>query len=190
MKLKSDRILSGGTRPEWTRPAACLAAVSILLSACGGGSGSGPAQSTNLAPTLTVIAAQSIPQDTPTSALTFTVGDDSGADKVTVTAVTSDASIVSTDGIVISGTGASRTVTVTPLEDATGPVNITLSAKDAQGLVFNRIFLVNVNAVPRSVTAFTNTAFAQMESDTPATVSGFTFVQDADDEATFAPLLQ
>jgi hypothetical protein len=81
-------------------------------------------------------------------------------------------------------------VTITPLEDATGQVNVTLTAKDAKGLAFNRVVAVNVTAVQRSVTALVNGAFAQMDGDTPATVSGFTFVQDADDETTFNSLLQ
>jgi len=167
-----------------------LLAVTTLVSGCGGSSGSGPTQPQNAPPTVSPVAAQTIPQDTPTAALAFTVGDDNGVNDVVITGVSSDSSIVASDGITIGGSGASRTVTVTPLEDATGQVNITLNAKDAQGLAFNRSFPVNVTAVTRSVTAFTNTAFVQMEGDTPATVSGFTFVQDADDEATFDSLLQ
>lgn len=170
------------------RPAAGMVTVAALLSACGG-SGSGSGSMPNVAPSLSAIAAQTIPQDTPTAALTFTVSDDASPDSVTVTALTSDSSIISTDGIVFGGSSASRTVTITPLEDATGQVNVTLVAKDAQGLAFNRVISVNVTAVQRSVTSFTNAAFAQMEGDTPATVSGFTFVQDADDETTFDPLL-
>ena len=171
------------------RPAASMLVVAALLNACGGG-GSGSGSGANVAPSLSPIAAQTIPQDTPTSALTFTVSDDGSPDTVTITASTSDSSIIATDGVVFGGSGASRTVTITPLEDATGQVNVTLSAKDAQGLAFNRVIAVNVTAVQRSVTSFTNTSFAQMEGDTPVMVSGFTFVQDADDEKTFDPLLQ
>jgi hypothetical protein len=188
MKLKTSA--RQGTARRVLSPAACVIIVAALLNGCGGGSSSGPAQGVNVAPSLSPIAAQTIPQDTPTSALTFTVSDDASPNNVTVTALTSDSSIVSTDGIQIGGSGANRTVTITPLEDATGMVNVTLRATDAQGLVFNRVVAVNVTAVQRSVTAFTNTSFAQMEGDTPATVSGFTFVQDADDETTFDALLQ
>jgi hypothetical protein len=47
-----------------------------------------------------------------------------------------------------------------------------------------------VKAVSQSIATYTNSTFALMEGDTPVQVSGFTFVQDADDDATFAPLLQ
>jgi hypothetical protein len=188
MKLRLFMTQTGRLRVF--APAGCLVTIAALVSACGGGSGYGSGQAPNVAPSLSPIAAQTIPQDTPTAALTFTVSDDGSPNDVTLTALSSDSSIVTTDGIVIGGTGANRTVTITPLEDATGQVNVTLVAKDAKGLAFNRVVAVNVTAVQRSVTAFTNSAFAQMDSDTPAIVSGFTFVQDADDETTFNSLLQ
>jgi hypothetical protein len=47
-----------------------------------------------------------------------------------------------------------------------------------------------VNAVSQSILSYTNTTFGQGENDMPAQVSGFTFVQDADADNTFDPLLQ
>jgi hypothetical protein len=164
-------------------------AAAALIAGCGGGS-SGAGRTQNVAPSLSNIDSQAINQDTPTAALAFTVSDDGGAEGVTVSATTSNATIVPADGIVIGGSGASRTLTVTPAEDATGQVSVTITATDAQGLATRVNVPIRVSAVQRSIASYTTTTFAQMENDDPLQVSGFTFTQDADDESTFAPLLQ
>jgi hypothetical protein len=168
---------------------AMLAVTALAVTACGGGSsGSGPApQST--APTVSAFASQSANQDTLTSAM-FTVSDDGGADALTLSASTSDPSIVSVDGITITGSGANRTINVLPAEDATGRVNIQISAKDAQGNVGFNILPLTFNAVTQSIASYTSATFTKDENDTPVQVSGFTFVQDADDDNAFASLVQ
>jgi hypothetical protein len=122
--------------------------------------------------------------------MAFMVGDDGGVAALTVTATSTNANIVGADGITLGGSGANRTVTVKPAEDATGNAVITISATDAQGITTTMAFGVTVNAVTKSITAYVNTTFALGANDTPAQVSGFTFTQDADDPATFTPLLQ
>jgi hypothetical protein len=185
--MKHKSIGSSGVRS----PAVTMLAIAALVAGCGGGSGSGtPPLPTNAPPTVSVVAAQTINQDTSTGPLAFSVSDEGGADSVTLAVSTSNASIVPVGGIVLSGAGASRTVTITPAEDATGQLTVTITAMDAQGLAFGRVIGVTVNAVQQSVASYTTTTFAQMENDTPAQVSGFTFVQDADDETTFDSLLQ
>ncbi len=67
---------------------------------------------------------------------------------------------------------------------------MTITATDTQGMSSSVSFTVSVAAVTKSYTSYTNAAFAQTESDTPAQVSGYTFLQDADDDSTFTPLLQ
>jgi hypothetical protein len=171
-------------------PAAALLSMAALVAGCGGGSGGNGPQGTNAPPAVSAIAGQTIDQDTSTGALAFSVSDEGGADSVTLVATTSDPSIVPVSGIALSGSGSSRTVTITPAEDATGQVTVTITAQDAQGLAFGRAIPVTVRAVQQSITSYTNTTFAQMENDTPAQVSGFTFVQDADDETTFDPLIR
>jgi hypothetical protein len=172
-------------------PALLLLAVATAVSGCGGGgSGSGPAPTPqNTAPVLSPLVAQTINQDTSTPALAFTVNDDGGVGSVTVSASSSDASILPSVGLALGGTGGSRTITVTPAEDATGTANVTVTATDGR-LTSSVTFAVSVRAVTQSVTAYTNSTFALMEGDTPVQVSGFTYLQDADDETTFAPLLQ
>ena len=65
-----------------------------------------------------------------------------------------------------------------------------MTGTDDGGKFASVTFPVTVKAVTQSVSGYTNSTFALMESDTPVQVSGFTFVQDADDDATFASLLQ
>ena len=163
----------------------------VLVTGCGGGgSGSSAPSPQNAAPVISAPAAQTLNQDTPTAALAFTVSDDGGASSVAVTASSSDENLLPPRGFVVSGTAGNRTITVTPGEGATGTANVTLTATDAGGNFASVSFPVTVNAVSQSIASYTNSTFAMMEADTPVQVSGFTFVQDADDDATFALLLQ
>lgn len=172
----------------WGAPWILLAAAA-MLSGCGGsGSGTTPTPQ-NMAPILSPLVAQSIDQDTSTPALAFTVSDDGGVGSVALTVSSSDATLLPAYGLALGGSGGNRTITVTPGEGATGAGAVTVTAVDAQGKSAAVTFAVAVNAVSRSIAAYTNSTFALMEGDTPVQVSGFTFVQDADD-ATFAPLLQ
>ena len=166
-----------------------LAVTALAVSACGGGGGSGAATPQG-APTVSPFTSQSINQDTPTGAVPFTVSDDGGADALLLTVSSSDPSIVAIDGITLGGNGVNRTVNVLPSEDATGRVNIMINAKDAQGNVGFSIFPLTINAVNQSITSYTNSTFAKDENDTPVQVSGFTFLQDGDDDNTFASLVQ
>jgi len=181
---KTNHIASGAR-------ASALMLLAVLIGGCGGGgsrSGNAPAAQ-NAPPMLSAIPAQTIDQDTSTAALPFTVSDDGGIDGVTLAVSSNDETIVPASGIVLGGSGANRTVTVTPLEDATGQVNVAITAKDAQGVQSALTVAVNVRAVQRSFSSFATATFSQMENDAAAQVSGFTFVQDAGD-TTFDPLLQ
>ncbi len=177
-------------KTQWFRIAPGV--IVLALAACsGGGYGSPDPAPANTAPRITGLANQMVNQDTSTGALGFTVSDDeSGAGAVTVTASSSDASIVAQDAIVLAGTGGSRSIELVPSEDATGSVNIAVTATDPQGLSSSLTFGLTVRAVEQSIAAFTTTTFAIPEDGDPQIVRGITFVQDADDPATFDPLLQ
>jgi hypothetical protein len=85
----------------------------------------------NDAPTVSPIAAQTINEDTATKAIAFTIGDiDSPLASLTVSRDTSDANIVPLSGIVLSGSGANRTVTVKPALNRTGIVSISINVTD------------------------------------------------------------
>ena len=169
-----------------------LLATASLVTACGGGgSGSMPAPTPqNAAPVLSPLTAQMVNQDTPTPALAFTVSDDGGVGSVMLSVSSSDPNLLPGYGLALDGSGANRTVTVVPAEDAIGTADVTVTAMDAQGKAAGVTFPVTVQAVSQSVASYTDSTFAMTESDAPVPVSGYTFVQDADDDTTFDPLLQ
>src|SRR4030095_4089393 len=128
-------------------PLAVLAAlVAGLVTACGGGGGyDTPRQQ---APQLQGLTDQSLPQDTSTPVLTFQVSDaDSGAGSVTLTATSSDTAIIPAEGIVLGGSGGSRTLQITPAPEVFGDAMITIRATDPDGLAAQQMIRVTVNGV-------------------------------------------
>ncbi len=87
---------------------------------------------TNTPPTITDVANQSLTVGGTTSALAFTVGDaETPVGSLTVTGKASDTTLVTS--VVIGGSGANRTVTVTGAPGKTGTATVTLTVSDAQG---------------------------------------------------------
>lgn len=102
----------------------------------------------NGTPTLSTIFPQVTLEDTATAAIPFTVGDDATpAGSLTVTAGSSNPALVPSANISLGGSGANRTVTVTPAPEQSGSAFITLTATDAGGAAATRRFLLVVDAV-------------------------------------------
>jgi hypothetical protein len=75
----------------------------------------------------------------------FTVSDDqTAAGQLPVTATSSDEGVVPLSGIALTGTGADRTVNITPAPGRTGSAVITLTVRDEQGLAAADTFTVSV----------------------------------------------
>jgi hypothetical protein len=175
---------------------AVVAVLTAGLAACGGGGYDGgdnpPPPPARQAPQIVGLANQTLPQDTSTPVLTFQVSDaDSGANAVTVTAISSDQTIIPAAGIVLGGSGGNRTLQITPAADAIGNATITLRAVDPDGLVAQQMVGVMVNGV---FVSFTNTLidlFGDAENGEPRSLRGFTLDDDADDNPNaFDSLLQ
>jgi hypothetical protein len=82
-------------------------------------------------PTITSIANRTIAQDTATPALAFTIGDaETSASSLTVTASSSNQTLAPNGSVALGGSGANRTVTVTPVTGQTGASTITLTVSD------------------------------------------------------------
>ncbi len=93
--------------------------------------GSNPGQ--NLPPTISAIPTQTIDEDTATGAIPFTVGDEeTSATSLLLTSASSNPALVPPAGIVLGGSGANRTITVTPLPDQFGSADITLRVSDGE----------------------------------------------------------
>lgn len=164
------------------------------LAACGGGGDHKSVMQIPVPqpPQITGLAGQvMVAQDTP-AMVSFNIADtDSTADRVTVTATSSDKTIVTDDNITIVGSSAARTLQITPLEDAVGSTTIALRAVDPDGNIATRAVTLQVNAVTASFLATANANFAAAEDDEPLAVSGKTYTPDADGDPTaFDALLQ
>jgi hypothetical protein len=144
----------------------------------------------NFPPTLSGIADRTGDQDTVIGPIEFSVADrETDAAMLNVTAVADGTAVVPADGIVLGGSGAVRTITLTPLEAATGDVTVTLTATDPQGSRALGAFRVTINARTASIRETALATFAKGGSDEPTVVNGVTFIQDADDPAIFQPLI-
>lgn len=87
--------------------------------------------SASTAPTITALDPVAIPSGANTGALAFTIGDaETPAAALTVSASSSNTSLVPLGSIALGGSGATRTVTVTPVSGLTGTATITLTVSD------------------------------------------------------------
>jgi YVTN family beta-propeller protein len=85
----------------------------------------------NEAPSISAIAPQTVTENTPLEAIAFTVGDSDGdAAALVVTATSSNQAVVTDANLVIGGSGASRTIAITPNVAARGDSTITLTVSD------------------------------------------------------------
>jgi hypothetical protein len=86
---------------------------------------------TNDAPTLSSIPDQTAIVNTPTAAIPFTIGDaQTPADNLTVSGSSSNTTLAPNANIVFGGSGANRTVTITPAAGQTGAATITVTVSD------------------------------------------------------------
>lgn len=171
---------------------ALLAATTCVVAGCssGGGYGDTDEPMPNQAPAISNITSKTELQDTVIGPLAFEVQDDqTPAAQLSVTAAADADTLFPADGLVLAGEGATRNLTLTPLEAATGTANVTLTVTDAQGAASTRTFTVTVNAREASIREWALTTFAKAESDDATAMNGFTFTQDADDPAIFEPLI-
>ncbi|MCX6854604.1 MAG: cadherin domain-containing protein, partial [Verrucomicrobia bacterium] len=109
----------------------------------------------NDAPTVSAIGPQSTNEDTPKT-IAFTVGDqDAGQSAaalvVTATVRVADRALIpqTAENIVLGGSGASRTLTLTPAADLSGTAEITVQVSDGQAEhhTTSRTFILTVNPV-------------------------------------------
>lgn len=84
-------------------------------------------------PTITNIGDQIIGRNKATGALTFAIGDSATApEALIVTGSADNKTLVPDDNIVFAGTGAERTVTITPAAGKVGETTITLTVSDGE----------------------------------------------------------
>jgi hypothetical protein len=101
----------------------------------------------NAAPTITDIVDTTTAEDTATSALAFTIGDgETAAALLTVTATSSDTTLIPNANLVLGGSGAGRTLTATPAANLFGAATITVTVSDSMATTSDT-FVLTVTAV-------------------------------------------
>jgi hypothetical protein len=101
----------------------------------------------NTAPTISDIANLTVNEDSASAPLPFTVGDaQTAAGSLTVTGSSSNTTLVPNTNIVFGGSGANRTVTVTPAANQSGTTTIAITVSDGT-LTASDTFVLTVNAV-------------------------------------------
>lgn len=167
-----------------------LVVVATVLASCGGdggGNGGGGSAPVNQAPTVSGIADQVAVANTTSAAIAFTVSDEQvGA--LTVEATSDRQTVVPDAGLSVGGSGANRSVTVTPTQDTVGDALITIVVTDGDGLSASSAFFVTIDPEQRSVQQFARDSFVEGPDDEPLLINAVEFVQDADDDD-FADLL-
>jgi hypothetical protein len=114
----------------------------------------------NTAPTISGIANRTVNTGTSTGPIAFTVSDaETSASSLTVSASSSDPTLVPTANIVLGGAGSSRTVTVTPAANKTGTATITLTVSDGSQTK-STSFVLTVNSQPTNGLTFASTSGA------------------------------
>ena len=116
----------------------------------------------NTAPTITDVTNKTTSEDTSSSAIAFTVGDsETAAASLPVSASSANAALVPNGNIVLSGSGASRTVTLTPALNQTGTTTITLTVTDGN-LTASDTFVLTVSAAndAPTISAISNQSLA------------------------------
>lgn len=107
----------------------------------------------NTPPTLSVLAGQATPEDTPL-VVAFTVGDaETPAGQLAVTAGSTNTNVLAATGLVLGGTGSQRTLTLIPRPEAAGTATVTIAVSDGF-LGTNRSFtfrVIPVNEPPAFV---------------------------------------
>jgi surface-anchored protein len=110
------------------------------------------------APTISDIANQFVTENTTSGAIAFTVGDvETAAGDLVVTATSSATNIVPNANLVLGGSGANRTLTITPAVNRVGSTMITVTVTDAGGLQSSDSFVLTIvgnHVVPFALPAY------------------------------------
>lgn len=129
-----------------------LSLVSVLTACGGGGTAapepvtSSPVASANTAPSITALANVSIQEGAPLST-SFTVADkETALAQVKVSATSSNSALIDSNTLALTGSGANRTLNLTPRAGATGTSTIMVTIVDDQGASASASFVLTVQA--------------------------------------------
>ena len=179
-----------------TRSGCVLALAALAACSSGGGLSTAaappvatPPPVTNQAPTVSGTSNKSMDSDD-TTTTSFTVADaETPASDLTVTVASSDTMLFRADSLVLGGSGAARTLRLTPTEDRAGRTTLVVTVKDAQGATGTASFVLDVLSVPTSVVALTGDTYVRPAGEAATTLTGKSFIADSEDPALFDGLI-
>ncbi|MBE2215019.1 MAG: immunoglobulin domain-containing protein, partial [Opitutaceae bacterium] len=133
----------------------------------------------NDTPTISNIADRTIGQDTGTGSIAFTIGDvETSTSSLSLTASSSNTSLVSNASIAFGGSGANRTVAITPAAGQSGTTTITVTVSDGTASASDTFVLTvsstdvapTITSQPASVTvvAGASASFSVAATGSPA----------------------
>ena len=106
--------------------------------------GGGTCTINNQTPEISDVANQTLNEGESTGALPFTVGDaEKSAGNLTVTASSSNTTLLPSENITLDGTGSDRTVTAEPVDGESGTTTVTLTVDDGTDML-NDTFTITV----------------------------------------------
>jgi len=106
------------------------------------------AGSANHVPTISDITNRTIAEDAATSVIAFTIGDaETAPGELILSASSSNTNKVPLAGIVLGGSGANRTVQVTPAPNEVGQSTVTITVTDASGASGSDSFVITITSV-------------------------------------------
>ena len=134
----------------------------------------------NTAPTISDISDKTTNEDTATGAIAFTVGDaQTAAADLTVSGTSSNTALVPNGNIAFGGSGANRTVTITPAANKHGTTTITITVSDGS-LSASDTFVLTVTSVNDAPSGTDNTITIDEDATHTFAASHFGF-SDPDD---------
>ena len=108
-------------------------------------------------PTITAFNDVTICPNTPTSAIGFTIADnESEWSQMSVSATSSNQSVIPESNIVFGGSEGSRTITLSPASNQQGTSDITVTVTDADGQTDSEVFTLTVEDVTPPVLSVVN----------------------------------
>lgn len=163
-----------------------------LIVGCSGGGGMTAGPPAAQTPQIQGPATLEFNQDTTSAPQAFRILDaDTPVTSLEIGISSSDSALLPLSGIVVAGSGAERTIRITPAAESVGAATVTVTVRDPGGLSSSAALNVRINPVLVSFRSLTNDSFAASESADRAKVSGVTVQADADDDPhAFDALLQ
>lgn len=168
-----------------------LVAAAFAAAACSGGHSTGGSPGANGALTIGRIADITVDQDTKVGPVSVPVTEGQmPASAFTVTAASSDTTLLPPGAILVQAGAGAPTLSLTPADGAVGSAMVTVTATDSKGQSAKQSFNLTFKAVYASFATLALGTFADSDTAAPVPVIGKTYLDDANDPSTFASLLQ